>query len=262
MGEPDNIGAVPEPIGRNPDWTRDETILLMDLYLSTPRAEKAHPAVQALSHVLRAAGRRDGRAVLASFRNTAGIAMRLRNFAKHDPDAPVGRNNGLRPGGAIDRQVWEEFSRDRAALADEVSRIRRAISAADWGMQRRSSRGPGPAFSVRTVQPADGPCWVYLLLVDGPVSVLAPGMAPLDTHAVCKIGRTSDVDRRMAELAHGLPPGAAIRYVPICLKPAPSVQAAHAEERRILDYCDGEGWSLGGEFVYAPLQVLGAEFSS
>ncbi|WHU04275.1 GIY-YIG nuclease family protein [Sphingomonas sp. NIBR02145] len=256
MDELGEMAAGSRHVGRNPDWTRDETILLMDLYLLTPRAEKGHPEVQALSHILRAAGRRDGRTMLASFRNPAGVAMRLRNFAKHDPEAPPGRNAGLRPGGAIDRLVWEEFTQDRAALAVEVSRIRRAISAGDWVAQRKSSRGPAPVFSTRTVQPVDGPCWVYLLLVDGPAAVLAPHIVPRETHAVFKIGRTSDVDRRMAELGHGLPPGAGIRYVPLCLKPAPSAQVAHVEERRLLDLCDRMGWSLGGEFAYAPLHAL------
>lgn len=131
--------------GRNPDWSREETVLLMQLYLSAPKAEKAHPEVVAFSVILRATGRRDGRAVLPSFRNPAGIAMRLRNFAKHDPNAPAVRNVGLRPGGAIDQIVWEEFAGDRAALEAEAGRIRRSISGDDWQSQKqsqkRSSRG-------------------------------------------------------------------------------------------------------------------------
>jgi hypothetical protein len=245
MIETGKTGASAGKVGRNPDWTRDETILLMNLYLSTPKAEKGHPDVQALSHVLRAAGRRDGRAVLPSFRNPDGIAMRLRNFGKRDPDAPAGQNAGLRAGGAIDRLIWEEFSQNREGLAQEVSRIRRTISAGDWQRERRSSRGPAPAFSARAVQVSDGPCCAYLLLLDGDLSVLAPNVAPLDDHAVYKIGRTSDINRRIFELAHGLPPGAAIHYIPVCLKVLPSAEAAHVEERRLLEYCNGNSWVSG-----------------
>ncbi|GLI99660.1 hypothetical protein CA262_20935 [Sphingobium sp. GW456-12-10-14-TSB1] len=39
----------------NPDWTRDETILLFNLYLRASRTENTHPEVIALSLVLRAA---------------------------------------------------------------------------------------------------------------------------------------------------------------------------------------------------------------
>lgn len=142
--------------GRNPNWSREETVLLMELYLSAPKAGKTHPEVVALSSMLRATGRRDGRAVLASFRNPSGIALRLRNFGRHDPDAPPGRDAGLRPGGAVDIQVWREFGGKPAALADEVARIRRSISADDWMSHARSPRGPAPAFGPRTSTAIDG----------------------------------------------------------------------------------------------------------
>lgn len=252
------VASQPKLMGRNPDWSREETVLLMHLYLSAPKAEKAHPEVAALSFILRAAGRRDGRAVLPSFRNPAGIAMRLRNFAKHDPNAPAGRNVGLRPGGAIDQIVWEEFAGDPAALEAEARRIRRSISGDDWQVQKRSSRSPAPTFGARTSRPLDGRCSVYILLVDGPLAVLAPDVVSVEGFAVFKIGRTFDVDRRMAELASGLPPGSGIRYIPIGLKLLASAAAAHADERRLLDLCDRSGWSLGGEFAYAPMDQIKA----
>src|SRR5947209_19625400 len=110
--------------GRNPDWSRDETILLMDLYLAAPRAAKTHPAVLGLSALLRAATRAQGQPMLSSFRNPAGIAMRLRNFGRLAPNAVAGRDTGLRPGGAVDRAVWREFGRAPEKLASEVERIR------------------------------------------------------------------------------------------------------------------------------------------
>lgn len=243
---------------RNADWNLDETVLLMDLYLDAPRAGKTHPEVIALSTLLRAAARRDGRTVSATFRNPAGIAMRLRNFGRYDPSAPEGRDAGLRPGGEVDRLAWQRFGSDRAAVANEAMRIRRSIAAADWTPAARSSRGPAPAFGRRTSTVPDGETSVYLLLLDGPVAALAPGVGTDPARSVCKLGRTSDLERRMAELASGLPPASAIRYLPIALKTFRSASAAHVFERRLLDLCDERGWSLGGEFAYAPLSELRA----
>lgn len=201
--------------GRNPNWSRDETGLLMDLYLSAPRVEKNHPKVVAL---LGAAGRRRRRAALASFRNPAGSAMRLRNFGRHDHVAPPEQNAGLHPGGAIDLLVWQEFEHDHEALASEATRIRRSISANDWLPDQRGSRDSVPAFGARTSVTVDGRNCVYLLLVDGRHEALTSGIKPNRGWAVIKAGRTSNIDRRMVELAGSLSPRTAIRYVPIGLK--------------------------------------------
>lgn len=249
---------LPAPIGkrRNPDWSRDETILLMDLYLSAPRAEKAHPEVIALSVALRAIGRRDGRAVLPSFRNPAGIAMRLRNFAKQDPEASAGRNAGLRKGGVIDRIVWEEFVNDREGLQASVLRIRRSVSSGDLMPPALSTHGPMPAFGQRSALTVDGATGVYLLLIDGPLTTLVPSIAFEDGFKLVKLGRTIDIERRIAELASGLPPSSLIRYLLLGMRLFPSGDEAHRFERRILDICDAEGWSVGGEFAYAPLDRI------
>lgn len=245
--------------GRNPDWLYDETVLLMELYLSAPRAERNHPEVIALSLLLRAAGRRGGRTVLPSFRNPAGIAMRLRNFGKHDPAAPQRRDGGLRPGGQVDRRVWHDFGNDHAALMAEVTRVRRSISAKDWVPQQRSSRGPSPTFGSRTTVVDDGRCGVYLLLIDGPIEILAPKIDVIEGHALVKLGRTFDLDRRMTELASGLPPCAAISYVPISFRVFNTSTDAHRFEQYLLNICDQDGWSLGGEFAYVPLDALKKE---
>lgn len=243
----------PGPKTYNPDWSRDETVLLMDLYLSAPRAEKGHPEVVALSVILRAVGRREGRAVLSSFRNPAGIAMRLRNFAKQDPNNAAGRNAGLRPGGAVDRLVWDEFAVEHAALASEVARIRHSISADAWSPTIRSSWGPMPTFGTRSANIADGATGVYLLLIDGPLELLAPMAIPRVGFHLVKLGRTVDLERRIAELSCGIPPGALIQYIPIGMRVFSSGGEAHRFERALLNLCDREGWSLGGEFAYAPL---------
>jgi len=246
---------------RNPDWSRDETILLMDLYLHAPQAGKTHPEVMALSALLRAAGHHNSHPHLASFRNPAGIAMRLRNFGRLDPRAPPERDKGLRPGGAMDAAVWREFGNDLEALTREVARVRRSITYESWQPTVRSSRGPAPSFGSRTMTTVDGKAAVYLLLIGGPNDVLAPGIPERDGFAVVKLGRTADLPRRMGELASGLPPGSAIRYLPIGLRMFASAEPAHVFERSMLDLCDSRGWSLGGEFAYAPLGELRGMFN-
>lgn len=121
-----------EPQARNTDWSRDETILLMDLYLSAPRSGKNHSEVVALSAVLRSAAIGNAGLVQASFRNPAGIAMRLRNFGRLDPNALEDRDAGLRPGGTVDRQVWAEFGGKEQLLASEVARVRKAMAERRW----------------------------------------------------------------------------------------------------------------------------------
>lgn len=254
------IAAEPDPV-RNPDWTRDETILLMDLYLHAPRAGKSHPEVVALSALLRAAGHRGSRPRLATFRNPTGIAMRLRNFGKLDPEAPPGRDVGWRPGSSMDAAIWREFGEDRGGLAREVERIHQTIALDGWQQGKRSSRGPVPSFGARTAAINDAKTAVYLLLISGSRDVLIPGIPPKEGCAVVKVGRTANLPRRMAELASGLPPSASIRHIPIGLRSFSSAETAHAFERSILDLSDSKGWSLGGEFVYAPLSELRSAFN-
>lgn len=90
----------------NADWSRDETVLLMALYRRHPKAEKRHPEVVALSALLRGAALARGAALSPTYRNPAGIAMKLRNFAKYDPSPTLPLGAGLRGGGKVDRQVW------------------------------------------------------------------------------------------------------------------------------------------------------------
>lgn len=244
--------------GRNPDWSREETVLLMDLYLNAPEASERHPEVVALSLLLRAAARNQGNMMLPSFRNPAGIAMRLRNFGKWDPEAPLERNPNIRPGGATDRLVWNEFGTARAALAAEVDRVRRSMALESWTASYRSSHGPVPHFATYAVDTTDGENGVYLVVLDGPLEVLAPKATPREGYRVVKLGRTKDLERRVSELSRGLPPTSQIQFLPIGLRIFANGNDAHRFERRLLDLCDREDWSLGGEFAYAPINQLRA----
>lgn len=125
-----------------------------------------------------------------------------------------------------------------------------------WDLSNRSSRGPVPFYGSHNTILTDNGAGVYLLLIDGPLDILAPQAKAKDGHQVVKLGRTNDLKRRLLELSCGLPPGSNIRYIPIGLRAFLTGEDAHQFERQLLDLCDGEGWSLGGEFAYAPLAHL------
>ena len=94
---------------RNPDWTRDELILALELYFRSGRRQldATHPEVIALSGVLNSLGVHDGQERNAEFRNPNGTAMKLGNFSSVDPDRP---GVGLARGNKLERVIWDEFA--------------------------------------------------------------------------------------------------------------------------------------------------------
>jgi len=111
-------------IMRPPPWSRDELILALDLYfrLNPLHTSDDHPEIVALSETLRrlpmAVTARD----TATFRNPAGVYMKLCNFLSLDPSY---EGAGLRRGSKADREIWEEFADQR----DRLAKIAEAIKA-------------------------------------------------------------------------------------------------------------------------------------
>jgi len=99
----------------NPDWTRDELILALDLYFRVPaaRGSKTHPECVKLSEILNALPIHAGQAHGKTFRNANGVGMKLSNFLKYDPTyAGV----GLPRGAHLEEEVWATFSGDHPRL--------------------------------------------------------------------------------------------------------------------------------------------------
>jgi 5-methylcytosine-specific restriction protein A len=108
----------------NPDWTRDETLLALDLlYRHGTPIHKRHDDVVELSGVLRAALIHPPAKRRPSFRNADGVALKLQNlFSAIDPTRALSSS-------ALDRELVNEFPRSRAAeIAALTSLIRQAIS--------------------------------------------------------------------------------------------------------------------------------------
>lgn len=110
---------------RNPDWTRDELILALDLYLrfDGPHLQSDHPEVRRLSDLLRTLPFHDPNNRGASFRNPNGVVMKLGNFMRFDPNHHAA---GLARGNHLELDIWQEFASDPYKLRRAAETIRTA----------------------------------------------------------------------------------------------------------------------------------------
>ena len=94
----------------NRRWSRDEDVLVLDLYFKHGRQElpENHRDVAALSRLID--------------RTAAAVTMRMGNVVYCDPDNP---NYGLDGASVQTRSVWDEFAHDEPRLRRTASAIRR-----------------------------------------------------------------------------------------------------------------------------------------
>jgi 5-methylcytosine-specific restriction protein A len=104
---------------RNPNWARDELIIALDLYLTRGQLDEKHPEVLKVSGILNALPIHTMRPDVDKFRNPAGVALKLANFAALDPEYG---GTGMTRGGKGDVAVWEEFS-DMHAVVHELALV-------------------------------------------------------------------------------------------------------------------------------------------
>jgi 5-methylcytosine-specific restriction protein A len=108
---------------RNPDWTRDELILALDLYMRSGRTQlpQTHPQIIELSTVLNALPLHAGIERDIDFRNANGVSMKLADFRSADPQYG---GIGLSRGNRLERVVWAEFADDLYKLRATAEAIR------------------------------------------------------------------------------------------------------------------------------------------
>ncbi len=133
-------------VPRNPDWTTDELILALDLYLrhNPNHISKEHAAIVELSEVLNSLPIHPSESSSPTFRNPNGVYMKLCNFLRLDPSY---EGAGLRAGGQLEEVVWEEYANDPSRLAEVVEAIRSNIGSItrprdDAAFCGRTSREP------------------------------------------------------------------------------------------------------------------------
>ena len=108
----------------NPDWTRDETILALALYLETGEAvpSKKDPRVQRLSSTLRALPYHAEAARRETFRNPDGVAFKLQNLRS------VATGKGLGNISAMDREIWSTLGTSPERVRELATAIEKAIA--------------------------------------------------------------------------------------------------------------------------------------
>lgn len=120
---------------RNPDWTRDELIIALDLYL---RHRPSPPCriskeVSALSDTLNRIGNKLHGAVgkEKSFRNANGVYMKLMNFRRFDPEYTGTGKKGLTAGNKDEEVVWQQYADHPARCHDVAQAILRNLDTDD-----------------------------------------------------------------------------------------------------------------------------------
>lgn len=127
------LGFEVETPGRNPDWSRDELILALDLYLINPASPpgKESAAVAALSDLLNKMHRLNGVEGSDTLRNPNGVYMKMMNIRAIDPTFTSRGKVGMQSGGALEKIVWSDYADRRDLLAADAKAIRDAITQAD-----------------------------------------------------------------------------------------------------------------------------------
>lgn len=114
---------------KNPDWSRDELILALDLYFSREdqNIKKDSPEVQALSELLMQLAEARRLSVYKTFRNVNGVYMKVMNFRRFDNRFSADGRSGLPHGNADEEVVWKKFSGDREQLRVIAEMIRAGL---------------------------------------------------------------------------------------------------------------------------------------
>jgi len=108
---------------KNPTWTRDELILLLDVYyhVDMKRVSRVTAEVIDLSALLNDLPIHSTSLRTPEFRNPSGVHMKLRNLCRFDPQF---HGRGLGRGGRLEQIVWNDFSANIELLHDTAQAIR------------------------------------------------------------------------------------------------------------------------------------------
>ena len=110
-------------------WTKEETVLALDLYFSCRKRNKNLSYEEAARHIEKLAD------LGFSARSPDSIIMKMGNFAALDPH---NSGKGLRSAAAQDRRVWREFAESPQKLSREVRDIESRLKASKTRSSRES----------------------------------------------------------------------------------------------------------------------------
>lgn len=108
----------------NPKWTKDETILALDLYFyfDGKIPDSTHKQILELSTLLRQMPLHPLEIRKDSFRNPDGVAFKLQNIRQ------VATGKGLDNTSQMDKSVWAEFGTSPELVKELANRIKKGIS--------------------------------------------------------------------------------------------------------------------------------------
>jgi 5-methylcytosine-specific restriction protein A len=111
----------------NPSWTKDETVLALDLYFRCKQKlpSSDDPQVIGLSNFLRHLPYHTLAARKESFRNPAGVVFKLQNLRQ------VATGKGLGNVSHVDRSVWADFGGDEERVKSVAALIREGAGLID-----------------------------------------------------------------------------------------------------------------------------------
>jgi 5-methylcytosine-specific restriction protein A len=109
------------------DWTREELLLALDLYLRTrPRPPRErNPEVIELSEVLRALPIHPVEGREPQFRSPRSVYSKMGNFQRADPESDW---KGLSHGANLDEVIWNEYAHKPELVAELAAAIRAGVA--------------------------------------------------------------------------------------------------------------------------------------
>jgi hypothetical protein len=119
---------------RNPPWSHDELVLALDLYQRLGMPSKSHPEVIELSQILNSLPAHRDRPDRERFRNVNGVALKLANFARLDPNY---QGVGMTRGAKLEVEIWDRYAGDEDELRLAARRIRDGVAVPDATQTRQ-----------------------------------------------------------------------------------------------------------------------------
>lgn len=108
---------------KNPNWNREEIILALDLYFRMDYGQMhgRNPEIIQLSKDLRALNIHSSIHDKTTFRSPNSVALKLANLKRSDQNFS---GKGMKDGGKLEKEIWNEFHRHRDTLKNEADLIR------------------------------------------------------------------------------------------------------------------------------------------
>jgi len=108
---------------KNPTWNREELILALDLYFKMDYGQMhgTNPDIIQLSKDLRSLNIHTDIPNKENFRSVNSVALKLANLKKSDQNF---KGKGMRDGGKLEKEIWNQYHRHRDTLKKEADIIR------------------------------------------------------------------------------------------------------------------------------------------